>query len=286
MTLNFSNSWTIVRGGKEIVITNVCSTLNCQAETAVHEFGHTFGMVHEQLHYDDYSSCLGADTDIVKSPDSVYGNFLVSATSFDFNSVMHYCRPRNMLSSVAFSQQDREGVARIFGSPGSTSTAIPVRSQIVTPNFGVPYTETLLDSSNVSHVVSKLRYEYTLRDPAFDFYIDDTRGFRPSKREIADVNGDKIADIIGFGKNRVYVSLGTRAGIFRSKFEAHSLFTFERGWREDTTDRFMGDVNGDGRSDIVGFGTSSVYVALARSNGTFGGYRNYKRYVPFIRLPI
>ena len=32
----------------------------------------------------------------------------------------------------------------------------------------------------------------------------------------------------------------------------------------------MGDVNGDGRADIVGFGAAGTLVALGQANGTFG----------------
>lgn len=35
----------------------------------------------------------------------------------------------------------------------------------------------------------------------------------------------------------------------------------------------MGDVNGDGRADIVGFGNSAVSVALGQSDGRFRNTR-------------
>ncbi|RYY35136.1 MAG: VCBS repeat-containing protein, partial [Sphingomonadales bacterium] len=43
------------------------------------------------------------------------------------------------------------------------------------------------------------------------------------------------------------------------------------GWADNrTTPRVMADVNGDGRADIVGFGSAGTYVSLGTSNGGFG----------------
>ena len=42
------------------------------------------------------------------------------------------------------------------------------------------------------------------------------------------------------------------------------------GWvSQDQTPRVLGDVNGDGRADIVGFGFAGAYTALGQANGTF-----------------
>lgn len=55
---------------------------------------------------------------------------------------------------------------------------------------------------------------------------------------------------------------------------AHALTTqpflsFTEGWRTDRHVRVLGDVNGDGRADVVGFGEEATYVALGRADGTF-----------------
>ena len=42
------------------------------------------------------------------------------------------------------------------------------------------------------------------------------------------------------------------------------------GWQAGRHPRLIGDVNGDGRTDIVGFGESQVFVALGQGDGTFG----------------
>jgi hypothetical protein len=41
------------------------------------------------------------------------------------------------------------------------------------------------------------------------------------------------------------------------------------GWRVDMHPRFLADLTGDGRADIVGFGDAGVWTALNNGNGTF-----------------
>jgi hypothetical protein len=91
-------------------------------------------------------------------------------------------------------------------------------------------------------------------------------------RELADVNGDHLADIVGFGDAGVYVSLATGGGNFAAPTFKLGSFGFNAGgWTsDDKYPRELADVNGDGMADIVGFGDSGVYVALATGGGNFG----------------
>jgi len=98
-----------------------------------------------------------------------------------------------------------------------------------------------------------------------------TNGWSASKheRDVADVNGDGFADLVGFGGSATYVALGNGDGSFQNLKRAHNDFSYQDNWKVDATERKLQDINGDGRADIVGFGTSQVYVALGRTDGTF-----------------
>jgi Ca2+-binding RTX toxin-like protein len=91
-------------------------------------------------------------------------------------------------------------------------------------------------------------------------------------RQVADINGDGRADIIGFGLDNVYVSLGNSNGTFSSAFVglSNNFTVNDGGWSgQNLYPRQVADVNGDGRADIIGFGLDNVYVSLGNSNGTF-----------------
>ncbi|WP_262562546.1 FG-GAP-like repeat-containing protein [Acaryochloris sp. CCMEE 5410] len=90
-------------------------------------------------------------------------------------------------------------------------------------------------------------------------------------RQVADVNGDNRADIIGFSNNGVFVALGQTDGTFGSLIAANANFTRATGWNSnDSLPRRVADVNGDNRADIIGFSNNGVFVALGQTDGTFG----------------
>ena len=87
-------------------------------------------------------------------------------------------------------------------------------------------------------------------------------------RHLKDVNGDGRDDIVGIGEAQVFVALGQRDGTFSEIRPV--LDGFGVGWEGDIQFRLLGDVNGDGRIDIVGFEESQVVAALGQRDGTFG----------------
>jgi C1A family cysteine protease len=86
---------------------------------------------------------------------------------------------------------------------------------------------------------------------------------------VGDVNNDRKADIVGFGVNDVFVSLSTGSG-FGAASLWHDNFGYTDGW-DDNTVKIVGDVTGDKRADIVGFGINDVVFAAANVNGTAFG---------------
>ncbi len=93
-------------------------------------------------------------------------------------------------------------------------------------------------------------------------------------RRMADVNGDGRADVVGFGIAGVYVALANAGGGYNPVQYVLQNFGTDPsagGWSSDNIyTRQLGDVNGDGRADIVGFGIAGVYVALGDAGGGFG----------------
>ncbi|MDT7516991.1 FG-GAP-like repeat-containing protein [Rhodoferax mekongensis] len=86
-------------------------------------------------------------------------------------------------------------------------------------------------------------------------------------RQVVDVNGDGLADIVGFGPNGVMVSLNTGTG-FAAATSWIAQFGTAQGWVNNSVHpRQLADVNGDGLPDIVGFGPSGVMVSLNKGTG-------------------
>ncbi|MFE7631450.1 FG-GAP repeat domain-containing protein [Kocuria sp. NPDC057446] len=88
-------------------------------------------------------------------------------------------------------------------------------------------------------------------------------------RHVADVNADGRADIVGFGHAGVWVSHGTADGTFGAPSMTLRDFGAAQGWRPDRHQREVLDLNGDGRAEIVGFGSSGTFVSYAGFDGNF-----------------
>src|SRR6266516_3067314 len=92
-------------------------------------------------------------------------------------------------------------------------------------------------------------------------------------RELADINNDGAADIVGFATNGVYVSLANGTGGFQTQQLAGGTSFWgaqSRGWSsQDAYTRALADVNNDQIADIVGFAMNGVYVSQGDGNGGF-----------------
>ena len=97
-------------------------------------------------------------------------------------------------------------------------------------------------------------------------------GWRIEKhlRFASDLTGNGRVDLIGFGDNGVSVALNNGNGTFQPPRLVLESFGYNAGgWRIDKHPRFVGDLTGDGRLDLIGFGDRGVSIALNNGNGTF-----------------
>jgi hypothetical protein len=104
---------------------------------------------------------------------------------------------------------------------------------------------------------------FTEAKPYLDHYFLAANGWSNDRhvRTAADINGDGKADLVGFGEKGVYVAMSLDNGSFREPVKLVDNFAQNAGgWRVDQHVRTMADVNGDGRSDIVGFGGNAIFV--------------------------
>ena len=88
-------------------------------------------------------------------------------------------------------------------------------------------------------------------------------------RLIVDVNGDGRSDILGFGNTKVQVSLSNGTSFTAPATWSTQMTYGNGGWDNTKTIRSAADINGDGRSDIIGFGHSKVLYQLSEGD-TFG----------------
>jgi hypothetical protein len=96
-------------------------------------------------------------------------------------------------------------------------------------------------------------------------------GWRVDKhpRYCADVTGDNLDDIVGFGDAGVYVALNNGDGTFQSPKLVVPDFGYDDGWRAGRHPRFLARVFPTRGHDIVGFGNAGVWVAMNNGDGSF-----------------
>lgn len=83
-------------------------------------------------------------------------------------------------------------------------------------------------------------------------------------RMIGDFNGDGRDDIVVFGHNNTEVGLSTGTSFSTSGFSPTTGFTYSQGYtNRNVVQTMIGDFNGDGRDDVVGFGYTQTGVGLS-----------------------
>jgi hypothetical protein len=88
-------------------------------------------------------------------------------------------------------------------------------------------------------------------------------------RFVTRLTGATRSDIVGFGDDGVWFALSNGNGTFQPMVFGINNLGYNQGWRVERHPRFVADLTGDGRSDIVGFGDDGVWTSLNNGNGSF-----------------
>ena len=94
-------------------------------------------------------------------------------------------------------------------------------------------------------------------------------------RFMADLDGNGLADVVGFGYDGVWTAIGRGDGTFNTALFVVPDLGYNQGWRIDKHPRFVLDINGDGNADIVGFGDDGVWTAIGDGHGGFPQGANF-----------
>jgi hypothetical protein len=87
---------------------------------------------------------------------------------------------------------------------------------------------------------------------------------------MADTTGNKLADLIAFGHDRIIVSHNNGDGTFQAaKAVSRKIFCGKSIWSEDRHLHLIADVMGDGKAGIVVFGDFGVTFSASNGDGTF-----------------
>jgi hypothetical protein len=93
-------------------------------------------------------------------------------------------------------------------------------------------------------------------------------------RMFADVNGDRKADLIGFGGLGIYAAAAKPDGHFEvTTFDlpGYGASDAAGAWiSNDLFPRMLADANGDGLADVIGFGVRGVFIAPAANFEVIG----------------
>ena len=98
-------------------------------------------------------------------------------------------------------------------------------------------------------------------DELSSFTYSSSSSYDVYPQKLADIDGNGTEEVFYFGNDGVY--LEKRVNSSYTNYKVNDTLDNNSGWTSNNTKpRELADVNGDGKDDLIGFGTDGVYVAL------------------------
>lgn len=139
--------------------------------TAIHEFGHALGFLHEQTADNVPESCLerleqlGGSRNERKMDENSYGSFGIIYADYDADSIMNYCRPN--LFSDSLSLRDIRAVQSIYPKSTTDGSTVSITANKTAVNTTITSVTSIIGNDSVSlpknyYIVSDRRSEKCL----------------------------------------------------------------------------------------------------------------------------
>jgi hypothetical protein len=272
------------KGGKQEI--KLTSSGDCSRGALIHEIGHAVGLYHEQSREDRDSHVTIMWDNIEDGREHNFNKRVSGATdidAYDYGSIMHYgafsfCKRNSSGSCVGptivtipagIAIGQRNGLSR--GDIYTVLTIYPIvkHPRVVEDVTGDGKKDIVAFGNDGVYVSISTGSGFTAPSRWLANYSHNNGLWRTEKhvRLLGDVNADGKADIVGFGDRGVFVSLSTGSSFSAARFLIAEL-GYNQSWRTEKHLRFLADINGDGKQDIVGFGDAGVWAALSTSTTT------------------
>ncbi|MDJ0917977.1 MAG: FG-GAP-like repeat-containing protein [Woeseiaceae bacterium] len=102
-------------------------------------------------------------------------------------------------------------------------------------------------------------------------YLD----FAVYPRVLGEANGDSFADIFGYSADGVVIGVSNGNSAFTTPFATVGTMGLNIGGWDADNPRVVGDINGDGLSELIGFGAAKTFIKVNEGNGTFSDSQSY-----------